>query len=150
MGKLPDRPEVIRRLIAKALHNLGFDNSGKVTLVKLSVGRDIMKLHMLSVALVLTVAACAKPPASIGPSFVSDVGYRNMSCNQLTSELARVNTQLPPLVQQQSNAATGDAVGVFLVGIPVSSLGGGDVESQISRLRGERQTIESLIISKSC
>jgi len=109
-----------------------------------------MKLQTLSIALLLAVSACAKPPASIVPSFVSDAGYRTMTCSQLTSELARVNAQLPSLEQQQSNAATGDAVGVFLVGVPISSLGGGDVEGQISRLRGERQTIQSVMISKSC
>lgn len=109
-----------------------------------------MNFRVISAILILSVSACAKPPSSIVAAYVSDVGYKSMTCSQLSAELTRVNAQLPPLEQQQQNAATGDAVGVFLVGIPVSSLGGGDVEGQISRLRGERQTMETTMISKSC
>ena len=109
-----------------------------------------MKLQAISVIALLCLSACAKPPSSIAPAYVSDAGYKTMSCDQLAAELTRVNAQLPSLEQQQKNAATGDAVGVFLVGIPVSSLGGGDVEGQIARLRGERQTVQSTMIAKSC
>lgn len=109
-----------------------------------------MKHRYVAAAALLVLAGCAKPPSAIAPSYVSDVGFKALECNELSHELARINQQLPPLEQQQKNASTGDAVGVFLVGIPVSSLGGGDVEGQIARLRGERQTIENVMRSKGC
>jgi len=37
---------------------------------------------------------------------------------------------------QQSKAATGDALGVFLIGVPVSSLAGNDNETEIAILKG--------------
>ena len=37
---------------------------------------------------------------------------------------------------QQSKAASGDALGVFLIGVPVASLAGGDHEAEIAILKG--------------
>lgn len=44
--------------------------------------------------------------------------------------------RLAILYQKQNKAATGDALGVFMIGVPVSSLAGGDNEAEIAILKG--------------
>ncbi len=39
----------------------------------------------------------------------------------------------------QSTTATNDAVGVFLIGLPLGSMGGGNREHEIARLKGACQ-----------
>ena len=44
--------------------------------------------------------------------------------------------RLAVLYQKQNSAATGDALGVFLIGVPVASLSGSDNEAEIAILKG--------------
>ena len=85
--------------------------------------------------------ACTPRPGSIAP--VSMTGaFDTLSCaqaqNQLTSERAR----LVALERRQNSAATADAVGVFLVLIPVSRLTGGDVAGEVATSKGAVLALE--------
>ena len=83
-----------------------------------------MKLLAFTASVVATLAGCATPPERIA-------GYPNAGpCT------ASDRQHLALLSNQQSKAATGDALGVFLIGVPVSSLAGGDHETEIAILKG--------------
>jgi hypothetical protein len=72
----------------------------------------------------LTLASCATPPDRIAG--VPNAG----KCTQTDRQ------RLAILSNKQEKAATGDALGVFLIGVPVASLSGGDNETEIAILKG--------------
>ena len=78
----------------------------------------------ISTLLFLFIAACAKSPESIAPSYISDVGYQSWQCKQLAEEDQRLAGALATASTQQKNARTNDTVGVLLIGLPVSSMSG--------------------------
>jgi hypothetical protein len=67
--------------------------------------------------------------------------YAGLSCDQLVTEHRRSSAAL---------AATGDAVGVFLIGVPVSSLSGGDKEGLVAQHKGEIVAIEGAMRARQC
>ena len=96
----------------------------------------------LALALILTMAACAKSPDSIVP--VSMAGaFDGLSCGAATQMLASEQTTLAALEQRQRNAVTADAIGVFLILVPVSSLTGNDVTGEIAASKGKVLALEA-------
>lgn len=83
-----------------------------------------MKLAAVTASFIVTLAGCATPPERIAG--VPNAGPCTTSDKQ----------RLALLSNQQSKAATGDALGVFLIGVPVSSLSGNDHEAEIAILKG--------------
>lgn len=75
---------------------------------------------------------------------------RSQSCDEINQQLIAERQNLAGLSSQQNNAATGDALGVFLVGIPVSSVIGGDQEGNIAVSKGKIQALEAASTSKGC
>lgn len=57
---------------------------------------------------------------------------------------------LVQLSADQRQAATGDAVGVFIIGVPVSSLTGADKEGMIAQKKGEVIAIETAQRGQKC
>lgn len=108
----------------------------------------LQTIRLMAVAAL--VAACAKSPESIAPAYVSPLAYQALNCTQITEELARVNVALAQASQQQRDARTNDTVGVILLGLPVSTLSGGNVADQVARLKGEQQTLQQTATQKSC
>ncbi|WFS02219.1 hypothetical protein [Rhizobium tumorigenes] len=109
------------------------------------------KILLLAVAVSsLTMASCAKRPGAIVPVDIPMAAYSNLSCPQLSQELIKEQGKLSSLSSAQNNAATGDAVGVFLIGVPASSLTGGDKEGDISVSKGKVISIESTLKAKGC
>lgn len=98
----------------------------------------------------LPLAACAAAPASIQPAYVSAVPYESWTCTQLAEESIRVNDALATASRAQEQARGNDAVGVILIGIPVSSLSGGNIAPQIAHLKGQKNAIETTMITKNC
>jgi hypothetical protein len=76
--------------------------------------------------------------------------YSNYSCEQLAQEMIKEQTTLSAVSKQQHDAATGDAFGVFLIGVPMSSTFGGDKEGQVSLAKGKVQAIQAAMMSKGC
>lgn len=73
---------------------------------------------------ILMLVSCATPPERI-------VGVPNAGpCTQADRE------RLAIISNKQSQAANGDALGVFLIGVPVASLSGADNETEIAILKG--------------
>src|SRR6478736_1103216 len=106
-----------------------------------------MKIQICTLALALGVSGCAKRPDAIVPTDIPMAAYTNYSCQQLAQEMVKEQTSLSAVSKQQNDAATGDAVGVFLVGVPMSSTFGGDKEGQVSVAKGKVQAIQSAMMS---
>lgn len=96
------------------------------------------------------LAACAKSPDSISASYVSEVGYQSWSCQQLGEEQLRLSAAYATAAAQQEKARTNDAVGVFLIGLPVSSMSGDNIAPEIARLKGEQEAVRRAGITKNC
>ncbi len=101
-------------------------------------------------ALALALSACAKRPDAIVPADIPMAAYTNLSCEQLAQEYLKEQTSLTAVSKQQHDAANGDAFGVFLIGVPMSSTFGGDKEGQVAVAKGKVQAIQSAMMSKGC
>ena len=103
-----------------------------------------------AVALAVGLVGCAKRPDAIVPVDIPMAAYSNLACPGLAQELAKEQNNLASLSKQQNQAATGDAVGVFLIGVPASSTFGGDKEGQVAVSKGKVNAIESAMKGKGC
>ena len=101
-------------------------------------------------ALALALSACAKNPDAITAMSMPPNAYAGLSCEQLASERSKSAAALDAVSQQQRSAVTGDAVGVFLIGVPMSSLTGGDKEGFVAQHKGEVIAIDAARRNKGC
>jgi hypothetical protein len=117
----------------------------------MALGETKMKQATLA-ALVATVmvSACAATPESIGPSYVSEMTYQNWTCEQLVQEMGRLNAAYTTAADQQHKARSNDTVGVIFLGLPVSSLSGGNVAAQVASIKGNQAAVERAATLKSC
>ena len=70
------------------------------------------------------LAGCATPPDKIA-------GVPNSGpCTEADRQ------RLAVISNQQNKSASGDALGVFLIGVPLASMSGGDHEAEIAILKG--------------
>ncbi|TCS66639.1 hypothetical protein EDD52_102457 [Primorskyibacter sedentarius] len=104
----------------------------------------------LAMASAMLVAACAKQPENIAAVEIGQNEYRGYSCKQLSDTKLAQAQNLENLSAAQKSAASGDAVGVFLLGLPVSSMSGNDKETAIAVAKGHIQSIEREQARKNC
>jgi hypothetical protein len=109
-----------------------------------------MKTQMATLAVVLALVGCAKRPDAIVPADIPMAAYAPHDCQSLATELVKEKAALAAVSKKQHDAATGDAFGVFLIGVPMSSTFGGDNEGNVAVAKGKVQAIESAITSKQC
>lgn len=95
-------------------------------------------------------AACAKRPDEIAAVPMDTASYEGMSCRSLAVEETRITADLDTLSAAQASAADSDALGVFLLGIPWSSMSGNDKETLISVAKGRLDAIDMVQASKDC
>ena len=95
-----------------------------------------------TIAVLSLLAACAASPDSIAPVSMGNA-YDATSCQQTAIMLANERQTLANLEGKQKGAVVGDAVGVFLIGVPVSSLTGGDVSGHIAASKGKILALEA-------
>ncbi|MHB0952013.1 MAG: hypothetical protein ACYC10_08790 [Allorhizobium sp.] len=93
---------------------------------------------------------CAKRPSAIVPVDIPMAAYTNLECQQLAQEQVKEQTSLAALSKSRNDAANGDAFGVFLIGVPVGSVAGGDKEGDVALSKGKVQAIQSAMMSKGC
>jgi hypothetical protein len=105
---------------------------------------------LLIAGMAATLAACAAAPESIPASYVSEVTYQHFTCPQLGEESSRLSTALVTASKQQHQARAGDTFGVILIGLPVSSMSGGNIAPEVARLKGESEAVRRAIITKRC
>lgn len=110
-----------------------------------------MKIKLiLALSLIVFSVACAKRPDAIVPVDIPMAAYSNLNCQSLAHEYSREKSNLAVLSKQQNDAATGDAVGVFLIGVPASSTFGGNKEGQVAVSKGKINAIEAVWRNKGC
>lgn len=107
-----------------------------------------MKYLLLAPALLL--GACATAPENIAAASLSSNAFMGQSCSSLNMNLVATSQKLENLSATQRSAASGDALGVFLIGLPISSMSGGDKEADISIAKAELQQIQSAISVSGC
>lgn len=108
-----------------------------------------MKPIMMAATAVLALGACAPGYDSIAPVTAPAGSYDGLSCSEARAESLAITQRLSALAAQQNSAVTGDAVGVFLIGVPMSSLTGGDKQGVIAAEKGKQQAIEARI-ARAC
>ena len=109
-----------------------------------------MKKSILACIALLLAAGCAQKPDAIAPAYVTPTLYESFSCKQLAAEEERLNQAYMTASGQQEQARKNDIAGVILLGLPVSSLSGGNVAPQIANLKGQKDAVRSTMIKKSC
>lgn len=100
----------------------------------------------LAAIVAATVTACAQSPESIVPVSMGNA-FTNVSCNEARAMLNQERITLAALEARQRNAVTGDAIGVFLIGVPVSSLAGNRQEGEIGVGKGRVLALETRLMS---
>lgn len=77
-----------------------------------------------AIVLAAALSACATHPDKIKPA-----AYSGATCTDADRQ------RLASLSEEQKRTAKNDAVGVFLIGLPVGSMGGKDHGKEIARLK---------------
>lgn len=103
-----------------------------------------MKILIPTAALAV-LAACAQSPDAIAPVSMGGA-FDNVSCQTAQSMLATTQRDLAALSAQQNNAVMGDALGVFLIGVPMSSLSGGDKAGLIAAAKGKEIALQNRLV----
>lgn len=96
------------------------------------------------------VAGCAKQPEAVAALNVSSKTYSGLSCSQLSAEAVTAKQRIAALSAKQKSAATGDAMGVFLLGLPVSSMSGNDSETALAYAKGQADAIDRVRVQRGC
>lgn len=102
-----------------------------------------------AIVLVMLLVGCANRPETIHASFVSHERFVDLSCMQLVTKMSATRSDLDKFSKMQDSKATGDAWGVFLLGVPFSKLSG-DHEGDVARLKGEVEAIETAQVKNRC
>lgn len=113
----------------------------------------VSRLRLLAFGAALAtfgLAGCAQSPGSIQPAYVSEVPYQGWTCDQLGSEQAHLGTALATASAEQSSARSGDIAGWLLLGLPVSSLSGGNIAPQIALYKGQEEAVRRTLLLKQC
>ena len=102
-----------------------------------------------AVLAVSALSACATRPESIPASFVSHEKYAHLDCAQLATKMTDTRAELDKFSKLQDSKATGDAWGVFLLGVPFSQLSG-DHAADVARLKGEVEAVDTAQVKNKC
>jgi hypothetical protein len=100
--------------------------------------------------LACALGACAKHPDAIAATYVSHASYRGLDCDALSQEQQRLGAILARASNQQENARMNDALGIILIGVPVSSLSGDNIAAEIARLKGENEALNRRMLEADC
>lgn len=92
------------------------------------------------------VAGCAQSPSAIAPVSMGDA-YQNISCSKARTLLSQEESNLSALSQQQANAQVGDAIGVFFLLVPMSSVTGGDKAGEIAASKGKIDALKARLLT---
>ncbi|MDC2993211.1 metal ABC transporter ATP-binding protein [bacterium] len=113
--------------------------------------------HLIPIAAAaFTLLGCASHPDKISTASVSVLQYKNYSCDQLASEEQRITNRASELYSSLKKTADTDAiqmgVGLVLFWPTLFFLEGGDDERarEYSKLKGEKEAIETASIQKNC
>lgn len=98
----------------------------------------------------LWLSGCATSPDAVQPSYVTTVTYESWTCKQLSEEDARLTEAYAIAAATQNQTRSSDTLGVFLLGLPLGSMSGGNIAPQIASLKGQQEAVHKTEIVKSC
>lgn len=100
--------------------------------------------RLLPLTALALLAACAQGPDAIAP--VSMAGaFADTPCAQAQHMLTVEQNNLTLLSNQQRQTATGDVIGVILLGVPTASLFGGDKAGLIAASKGKVAALQARV-----
>lgn len=100
--------------------------------------------RILAFTAIAALAACAQQPDAIAPAPMGNA-YAGTSCQDAVLTLSHERQALDALSARQRKAAAGDAFGVFLIGLPLSTISGSDVSPEIAASKGRIMALEARI-----
>jgi len=109
-----------------------------------------MKRPIFVALALLSMSACAPTPDSVQATEVSGAVYQKLECSDLVTERQRVSDELIAMTEKQAATAHSDAIGFWLIGMPVGSMGGGNVAVQLGELKGRMNTVKRVMAEKGC
>lgn len=108
-----------------------------------------MKKIIFVFASIAVLSGCANRPESIRSSYVSHEKYMDEDCMKLATKMSDARAELSKVSEMQNSKATGDAWGVFILGIPFSKLTG-DHAGDVGKWKGEVEALDTAQIKKKC
>jgi len=105
-----------------------------------------MKTIAITLAATLALAGCAQSPDAITPVSMGNA-FASVTCRQAQDDLSTERQSLATLSTQQTGAVIGDAIGVFMIGLPTSSLLGNDKGGLIAVSKGKILALETRLTS---
>ena len=100
------------------------------------------------------LASCAVAPSKVTPAYVSPSKYSGYDCAQIQQEHNRLSKELADITKKQHDAYICDEVsfwvGMFLLWPVLFFMIGGDHEDELSKIKGDFETISALSIEKKC
>jgi hypothetical protein len=96
------------------------------------------------------LGGCATLPEKISPADISDVSYRNWSCEQLSKEQPQLSAALNSTSAAQRRCRNTDIAGLLFIGLPVGTLTGCRKTAEIAKLKGELQALEHAAMAIHC
>ncbi len=110
---------------------------------------------LMMAGLSLGLAGCASSASNIEAAYVSPMNYESYTCAQLEQEAERVSQRAIEVTGRQNQRAARDAVatgvGIVLFWPALFFVrGDGAQAAEVSRLKGEMETIERVSIRKNC
>lgn len=102
-------------------------------------------LRAMAILATLVIAGCASRADSVAPIAMPSSNYKGLSCNETKTALEQARARQSALTESQNNAATGDAVGVLFVLLPVGSIFGADKEGQLAQAKGEVLALQGAV-----
>jgi len=108
---------------------------------------NVIAFAAVAAAVILT--GCANRPSSIAASYVSHERYSHLNCGDLQAKKNSTTSELFRVSAMQNKSANADALGVLLLGVPVSKLSG-DHAANVAQLKGELQAVETAQLKANC
>lgn len=101
---------------------------------------------LLALMVAALVAGCAKGPDAIAPASMGNA-YDGIDCARAAAMRNESQIKLAALSKSQKAAQIGDAIGVFLIAVPVSSLVGDDNEGEIATEKGKINALDARLLT---
>ena len=101
---------------------------------------------LIPILLAAILAACSPLPDAIAPAPMTGLAD-GLSCSVARSRLATERARYAELAQLQRNAATADAIGVFIAFVPFGNLTGGNKEGLIAESKGTIDAYEARLMT---
>ena len=115
----------------------------------------LKKTLAVCVSASLALSGCATSSKDVAATYASPLQYQSYDCAQLNEEGQRIRSRVVQLGGRLDEAAANDkaimGVGILIFWPALFALGGTkQQEAEYSRLRGEADAVERMVVTKKC